>query len=203
VTEIGLFPLELVLLPTERVPLHIFEPRYKDLIRECLRSGAEFGLVLQDDQGRREVGTRAAVVEVLQVFDDGRMNVVVEGQDRFRVCGLTPGRSYLTGEVEPLQDDEPDVLAGEADRALTLFRELVEVAGSEVDEPDGTSGSLSFEIASRVDFGTEPKQELLELRSEAARLRQLCGLLSQAVEAVRRERDVRERAATNGKVSHE
>jgi Lon protease-like protein len=202
VSEIGLFPLELVLLPTERVPLHIFEPRYKELIGECLRSGHEFGLVLQDEQGRREIGTRAAVVEVLQVFDDGRMNVVVEGHDRFRLRELTSGRAFLTGDVEPVDDEEDEAAAGDSDRALALFRELLEVAGGDVDEPDGASGSLSFEIASRVDFGIEPKQELLELRSEPARLAHLCDLLERAVEAVQRERDVRERAATNGKVSH-
>src|SRR5438132_6534735 len=146
--EIGLFPLELVLLPTERVPLHIFEPRYKELIGECLRSGDEFGLVLQDEQGRREIGTRAAVVEVLQVFDDGRMNVVVEGHDRFRLRELTSGRAFLTGDVEPMDDEEEqdEVAAGDAERVLTLFRQLVEVAGGDVDEPDGASGSLSFEI---------------------------------------------------------
>jgi Lon protease-like protein len=208
VTEIGLFPLELVLLPTERVPLHIFEPRYKELVGECLRSGEEFGLVLQDARGRREIGTRAAVVEVLQVFDDGRMNVMVEGHDRFRLRGLTSGRSFLTGDVEPVDDeredadDGVDVAEAEAERALTLFRRLVEVADGEVDEPDGTSGSLSFQIAARIDFGIEPKQELLELRSEPARLRHLCPLLEAAIEAVQREREVRERAATNGKVSH-
>jgi len=202
VSEIGLFPLELVLLPTERVPLHIFEPRYKELIGECLRSGREFGLVLEDVQGRREVGTRAAVVEVLQVFDDGRMNVVVEGHDRFRLRELTSGREFLTGEVEPVADEEDDVPAGETERAMSLFRRLVEAVGEDVDEPDGSSGSLAFEIAARVDFGTEPKQELLELLSEPARLDQLCTLLEGALEAVQREREVRERAATNGKVSH-
>ncbi len=201
-TEIGLFPLELVLLPTERVPLHIFEPRYKELIGECLRSGEEFGLVLQDEQGRREIGTRAAVVEVLQVFDDGRMNVVVEGHDRFRLRELTSGREFLTGAVEPVDDEEDEAPAEEVDRALSLFGTLVEIAGSEIDEPDGSTGPLSFEIAARVDFGIEPKQELLELLSERARLRQLCELLEAAIEAVRREREVRERAATNGKVSH-
>ncbi len=201
-SEIGLFPLELVLLPTERVPLHIFEPRYKELIGECLRSGHEFGLVLQDERGRREIGTRAAVVEVLQVFDDGRMNVVVEGHDRFRLRELTSGRAFLTGDVEPVDDEEDEAPAADSDRALTLFRQLVEVAGGDVDEPDGTSGSLSFEIASRIDFGIEPKQELLELRSEPARLKHLCELHERAVEAVQREREVRERAATNGKVSH-
>jgi Lon protease-like protein len=202
VTEIGLFPLELVLLPTERVPLHIFEPRYKELIGECLRSGEEFGLVLEDEGGRREIGTRAAVVEVLQVFDDGRMNVVVEGHDRFRLRELTSGRAFLTGDVEPVDDEEDDAAETESDRALSLFRNLVEVAGGEIDEPDGSTGPLSFEIAARVDFGIEPKQELLELLSEPARLQHLCGLLEGAIVAVQREREVRERAATNGKVSH-
>jgi Lon protease-like protein len=202
VAEIGLFPLELVLLPTERVPLHIFEPRYKELIGECLRSGDEFGLVLEDEQGRREIGTRAAVVEVLQVFDDGRMNVVVEGHDRFRLQELTVGRDFLTGEVEPVHDEDPDAQATDSERALVLFRRLVEAVGEDVDEPDGRSGSLAFEIAARVDFGIEPKQELLELLSESERLRQLSELLEGAIEAVRREREVRERAATNGKVSH-
>ena len=201
-SEIGLFPLELVLLPTERVPLHIFEPRYKELIGECLRSGREFGLVLQDEQGRREIGTRAAVVEVLQVFEDGRMNVVVEGHDRFRLLELTSGRAFLTGDVEPVDDEEAEASPTDSERALALFRQLVELVDGEVEEPDGATGSLSFEIASRVDFGIEPKQELLELRSEPARLRQLCELLEGAVEAVRREREVRERAATNGKLSH-
>jgi Lon protease-like protein len=203
VTEIGLFPLELVLLPSERVPLHIFEPRYKQLIGECLRSGTEFGLVLEDDQGRREIGTRAAVVEVLQMFDDGRMNVVVEGHERFRLCELTSGREFLTGEVEPVDDEEDEALPVDAERAMTLFHQLVEATGEQVEEPDGSSGVLSFELASRIDFGLEPKQELLELRSEPERLRQLIDLMARAVVAVRREREVRERAATNGKVSHE
>jgi Lon protease-like protein len=201
VTEIGLFPLELVLMPTERVPLHIFEPRYKELIGECLRSGEEFGLVLEDESGRREIGTRAAVVEVLQVFDDGRMNVIVEGHDRFRLRELTSGQVYLTGHVEPVDDDEAEAAEAEIEQALALFRQLVEAASSDVDEPDDSSGPLSFQIAARVDFGSEPKQELLELRSEPERLRHLCPLLEGAIEAVHREREVRERAATNGRVS--
>jgi len=200
VTEIGLFPLELVLVPTERVPLHIFEPRYKELIGECLRSGDEFGLVLEDEQGRREIGTRAAVVEVLQVFDDGRMNVVVEGRERFRLVELTDGRAFLTGEIESI-DDEPDPPA-EADvqQALAIFRRLVEIAEAEVDEPDAGSEALSFELAARVDFGVELKQELLELRSERGRLRRLAEILERAVEAMTLEKEVRERAAGNGKV---
>ncbi len=201
-TEIGLFPLELVLLPTERVPLHIFEPRYKELIGECLAENDEFGLVLEDESGRREIGTRAAVLEVLQVFDDGRMNVVIEGRERFRLVEETGGRSFLTGEVEPVEDEEDEPPAAEnVERTLELFRRLAEVAEADVDEPDASSPALSFELAGRVDFGTELKQELLELRSERGRLRRLAELLDHAVQAVTLEREVRERASGNGKVS--
>ena len=76
--EIGLFPLPLVLVPGEQAPLHIFEPRYRELIGECLDHGNKFGLVLEDEQGMRDVGVSCAVVEVTDHFDDGRLNVVVE-----------------------------------------------------------------------------------------------------------------------------
>src|SRR5512146_3116487 len=100
--ELGLFPLELVLLPTERIPLHIFEPRYKELIRECLDEEREFGLVLDRGEETAEVGTRAGVVQVLQVLPDGRMNIVVEGRGRFRIVEPTEGRSFLTAAVDPV-----------------------------------------------------------------------------------------------------
>src|SRR5207247_5114924 len=99
VPEIGLFPLELVLLPTEKVPLHVFEPRYKELIGECLAESRDFGLVLADADGLRGVGTRAAVVEVARVYEDGRLDVVVEGGERFRVLEMTSRRSFQAGRV--------------------------------------------------------------------------------------------------------
>ncbi len=202
--EIGLFPLELVLLPGERVPLHIFEDRYRELVGECLNQGRDFGLILENDDGLREVGTRTAIVQLIDTFEDGRMNVLVEGRDRFRLVELTEGRSFMTAEVEPLEDDDDPPSAEEVARAAEIFRRLVAVAEAEdIEEPDEGSPQLSFQIASRVDFGHDLKQELLELRSESARLRRLSELLEQAVEALVRERDVRQRASGNGKVSAE
>lgn len=200
--EIGLFPLDLVLVPSERVPLHIFEPRYRELVGECIAEGSLFGIVLEDEDGRRDVGTLAAVVDVVHTFDDGRMNIVVEGRERFSVASWTDGRSYPTGAVETLEDSD-DAKADPADvnRALELFRKLADVASAEVDEPDGTSGSLAFEIAAHVDFGTTPKQDLLELRSERNRLHRLTELLDAALAAMTREREVKERAQTNGRVT--
>jgi Lon protease-like protein len=200
--EIGLFPLELVLFPTERVPLHIFEPRYKELIGECLDEDREFGLVLADAGGRRDVGTRAAVVKVLQVFDDGRLNIVIEGRDRFRIVGETGGRSFATGEVEPLEDAQDPPSDDDVSRAVELFGQLLEIAEAEgVEPPTPGAEALSFELAARVDFGADVKQEILELCSERERLRRLAQLFEAAVRALSLEKEVRERAAGNGKVS--
>jgi len=199
--EIGLFPLEMVLLPTERVPLHIFEPRYRELIGDCLARDADFGLVLADERGLREIGTRARVAEVLERFPDGRLNIVAEGRERFRVLELTGGRSFQTAQVDELAD-EADGPADEAvERGLALFGELCEATESEVDEPDPALGHLSYQLAARVDFGAEVKQQLLELRSEPKRLDIVCELLEGAIKTVTLEREVRDRASGNGKVS--
>jgi Lon protease-like protein len=199
VSEIGLFPLDMVLLPTERVPLHIFEPRYKELIGECLSEEREFGLLFGDREGLREVGTRAAVLEVVERFPDGRLNIVIEGRERFRLVGLTEGRSFATGEVEPLADEGGVSEREQRETALDLYRRLAELVEAEVDELEPDSGVLSFELASRVDFGVERKQELLELTSEPERLACVADLLGNAIDAIQLERELAGRAAMNGR----
>ena len=205
VAEIGLFPLALVLAPTERVPLHIFEPRYKELIGECIADAEPFGLLLEDDAGRRDIGTLAGV-------QGGRARVRRRAHEHPR-----RGRGPLPGHGVDRRPLVPHRRGGAArgrgrprrrtrrapSEALALFRQLADVADAEIEEPDGASGSLAFEIAAHVDFGTQPKQELLELRSERERLRRLTELLEQALAAMTREREIRERAATNGRVSLE
>jgi Lon protease-like protein len=200
--ELGLFPLPLVLVPTERIPLHIFEPRYEELIGESLESGSEFGIVFAPGDGAvHEIGTRATVTEVLEVLEDGRMNVVVEGGERFRLLELTTGRSFQTGVVEPVDDEDEPVLPDEAQQALELFRRLAAVAESDVDIPDLKAPQLDFQLASRIDFGVDAKQELLATTSPRRRMTRLIELLEQATEAVRLERRLRERASGNGKVA--
>lgn len=201
-SELGLFPLPIVLVPTERIPLHIFEPRYLELIIECNESNEEFGLVLATGDGAvHEIGTRAAVLEVLEVLDDGRLNVVVEGRERFRLLELTGGRSFKTAVVEPVADEPEPPDPAAAERALELFRELAKIAESDVDVPTVDSELLDFELAARVDFGTDAKQELLASTSPRTRMTRLVELLELSIEAVRRERQLRELAGRNGKVS--
>ncbi len=198
--DIGLFPLPMVLLPTEQVPLHIFEDRYRELIDECLADESAFGLLYADAEGLKEVGTEAAVIEVLTRFDDGRLNILVEGGDRFRVHELTSGRSFQTGSTSPVLDDSGPAEAETIERALELFERLRELTASEVEVPSEDSLQLSFELAARVELEPEVKQELLEATSEPDRLDRVCDLLVDAAVTVERHRRAAERAATNGKV---
>ncbi|HEY2373408.1 MAG TPA: LON peptidase substrate-binding domain-containing protein [Gaiellaceae bacterium] len=196
--EIGLFPLGIVLLPTERVPLHIFEPRYLELIGECLDDDSEFGLVYADEDGVREIGTRARVSEVLERFDDGRLNIVVDGGERFRVEKLTRGRSFMTAEVQPVDDELALPSAEAAGRAAGSFRALATLAGAEPDELDESSPILSYELAAQVELAPGAKQGLLESLSEDDRLERVIELLDGARKLLIAARELGERAKQNG-----
>jgi Lon protease-like protein len=200
--ELGLFPLPIVLLPTERIPLHIFEPRYRELIEECIETGTDFGLVLTDGEGAvHEIGTRATVAQVLERLDDGRLNIVVEGGDRFRLLELTSGRAFTTGIVEEVEDEDDPAPASEVVRAVEVFTALASEAESDVDIPDPDSPLLDFELAARVDFAPDAKQELLASTSPGGRMTRLIELLEIALQAVKIEKALRERAGKNGKVT--
>jgi ATP-dependent Lon protease len=200
--ELGLFPLPIVLLPTERIPLHIFEPRYRELIEECIETGTDFGLVLTDGEGAvHEIGTRASVAQVLERLDDGRLNIVVEGGERFRLLELTSGRSFTTGIVEAVEDEDEPAPTSDVLRVVEVFTALASEAESDVDIPDPDSPLLDFELAARVDFAPDAKQELLASTSPGGRMSRLIELLEIALQAVKIEKALRERAGKNGKVT--
>jgi Lon protease-like protein len=199
--EIGLFPLAAVLVPGELMPLHIFEERYKRLLRDCEHESQEFAILYADDDGAREVGCTAEVVEVTERFDDGRLNLVVRGGEIVRVLELTRGRMYLTGRVEPVAEEEDDA-AGEAAAALALYQQVAAATGNEPD-PALTAGldRVSYAIAARVEFPAEEKLRLLEERSERARLMVIVELLARGLENLAAAAEIRDRAHTNGKVA--
>jgi Lon protease-like protein len=143
-SELGLFPLGVVLLPTERLPLHIFEERYQELIEECLEQDTEFGLVYADSDGIRDVGTRARVAEVLTRFEDGRLNILVEGGERFQVDELTDGRSFHTAEVSPITDADDAAEAEAIQQAMRIFGVLRDVTESDVDATGSVAPQLSY-----------------------------------------------------------
>jgi Lon protease-like protein len=162
----------------------------------------EFGLALSTGDGAvHEVGTRARIADVLEVLEDGRMNVIVEGGDRFRLLELTTGRAFTTGLVEPLTDDDDPADDADVERALEVFAELAAVAESDVDIPGPSSPTFDWELSARVDFGVEAKQELLAMTSPRRRMVRLVEVLETSLEALRAEQVLRERAGRNGKVS--
>ena len=196
-----IFELPVVLLPGELMPLHIFEERYKRMIGHCLDTEEPFGIVFRDDDGSaRRIGCTARVTEVLERFDDGRMDIVVTGEEPFRVLERFEAEEYPAGEVETVGlEDEPDDEAA-AEAARNAFAELVErVSGNEL-ETDELAASDAYAIASRVELPVETKQRLLELRSEDERMRTLGAALDTLIETLARSREIAERAKMNGKV---
>ena len=198
--EIGLFPLPIVLLPTEVVPLHIFEERYRELIGECLERGSEFGIVLTEDDGMRDIGTTAVVSDLLEKMDDGRLNILVKGRERFRLAELTEGRTFQTGSIELLDEDAMPADSAGTELLLEAFHELAAAADTEVRELDTDPDGLSFRLAARVELDVAIKQELLEIESERARVERLTEVFQVAQAGASRQAVARDRAPTNGRV---
>lgn len=199
-SDIPLFPLNVVLMPGTPQPLHIFEDRYKQMINECLEDETEFGMVLADDSGTREVGCTAKIVELIERYDDGRLVVMVEGSRRFKLNNVLTGKPYYVGDVEYIDEDGEEDVGGLAEECIELLERVVEAAtegsvGIEIEPP---YRNLSFAIAGRIEFDLETRQQILELPTERERLEKVKELLSAAAERLERERRVRKVAQTNG-----
>ncbi|MDQ3588120.1 MAG: LON peptidase substrate-binding domain-containing protein [Actinomycetota bacterium] len=197
-----LFPLDLVLLPGEVMPLHIFEQRYRTMIGECLESESEFGIVWLGDGVLHEVGCTVAVNEVMEKMDDGRMNILVQGVRPFRLQRRVDDMDYPAGDILLL--DEEEAVGDEETSAAARqgYADLVErVTDSRPDE-DHLVGLDAYAMASTIAFENDAKQELLELRSESERLGRLATLCKRALERYDYAEQALERARSNGKVHH-
>jgi ATP-dependent Lon protease len=203
-SEMPIFELPLALLPGEQLPLHIFEERYKRMIGRSVDEGEPFGIVLRDDDGARSVGCTARVEEVLERFDDGRMNVVVSGQEPFKVLDRFEAPEYPAGEVELIdEDDGPPIDEDSASAARDAFAELAERATGERPEPEELDGASAYAIAARIELPADTKQKLLELRDEDERMELLANALGAVEAALERAEEAAERASGNGKVHFE
>jgi Lon protease-like protein len=200
VDRFPLFPLGIVLLPSEVVPLHIFEERYKAMIGECLASDGDFGIVWLSDDGLREVGCTARVTQVLAEFDDGRSNILVAGGHPFRLVRRIDDMAYPAGEVEMIEDsDEPfdDSLAAEAHER---YADLVELVTDERPSADDLEDLDAYGMAATIEFDSESKQELLELRSEQERLTFVRDLFVKTMKRLAQAEEAGELARSNGRI---
>jgi Lon protease-like protein len=211
-----LFPLGIVALPSERIPLHIFEDRYRRMIERCLAAEPgsperEFGIVWLSDEELKDIGCACEIERVLERMDDGRLNILARGTRPFRLLERQDELPYPAGVVEFLDDEEPGDAApdvADADAApepdaadaRELYRELVEQATDRELSAEELELMDAYEMAATVEFAIDSKQELLELRSERERLRLLATLLGAALERLALIDRAQTRARSNGKV---
>ena len=196
---IPLFPLQLVVFPRVHLPLHIFEDRYKEMVGDAIRDGAEFGIVLAKEDGILNAGCTVMVEKVLEMYPDGRMDILTCGQRRFEIVSLNEEKEYLQAEVEFFDDDDLAPVPAELrDRALSNYRALSRLASARGhSDPDLEDRQVSFQVAQTV-----PDLDFLSMilrdRSESARLRQFNQYLAEYLPRQRSIERMKELAPTNG-----
>ena len=181
-----LFPLDLVLLPGVPLPLHVFEPRYKEMIAECLDEKKPFGIVRASSEGVADIGCTAEIVEVTKRYDDGRMDILTRGVERFEVLHVHEDRSFLQAEFTVI-DDEPGHAPSEMIReAVRLHAEIVKLAGADAEGPEEGADQLSFLLAGSLPLDLDFKQKLLTTLSEPKRLQAVVSYLQAVLPGLRR-----------------
>jgi Lon protease-like protein len=200
VRDFPLFPLGLVALPTELIPLHIFEERYKTMIERCLDEESEFGIVWMAEDGLRPIGCACEIAEVIERMEDGRINLIARGTRPFRIEARQDELAYPAGTVEFLDDRVEDPDAEAASAAHEAYAELVNEATDRTPDMDEIGAMSAYQMAATVEFGLDAKQGLLDLRSESARLRLVARLFRAAIKRLDFVNRAQARARSNGRV---
>ena len=196
---IPLFPLQVVVFPRTRLPLHIFEERYKKMVSEAVRDASEFGIVLAKEKGIVNAGCTVAVEKLLQIYPDGRMDILTRGRRRFEIQSLDEEMEFLRAQVDFFDDEDfepaPPELRAEALEQFRVLRELQSAEGH--GEADLEDPQLSFQLAQNLpdlDF----LSGLLRRRSELARLRELNRYLASYIPRQKTIQHVKTVAPRNG-----
>ena len=205
-----LFPLELVLLPEEALPLHIFEERYREMIGSCLQAkisgsgGQAFGVVLANGREISNLGCTAQIVNVTRKYDDGRMDILTVGRRRFEILLMNEEKPYLRASVEFFEDEGPDTPGDtDAEKAIGLFREIMQRLHRSPEMPVHLPKPyryLSFRLAASLPLTLEFKQKLLSLRNEQERLQDLVNTMQQLIQRITLDQVSRQKAGGNGNV---
>lgn len=197
--SLPLFPLGEVLYPGERLPLHIFEDRYRTMVARCLEGSEPFGIVLFDDGKMANVGCTARIAEVTARYEDGKMDILVRGEQRFRVGEIRQEFAYLTADVELLDDPEEPSASEMKERAITQHMKLLELAGRTV-RPSlyQDVSEVSFVMAHNAGLTLRQRQEVLELRGENERIAYLVDHFEGIIPRVEQMEDIRRKVRSNG-----
>jgi Lon protease-like protein len=200
ISDFPLFPLGIVALPEEVIPLHIFEERYKTMMNECIDEEREFGIVWLSDDGLRDIGCACRIEQVLERMDDGRMNLLARGTRPIRVLERQGHLAYPAGVIEYVEDRDDEVDPELVQGARDAYAELVMRATDREPTEEELADMSAYAMAATVDFGLDAKQGLLDLRSENARLRLVARLFRAAMKRLDFVDRAQARARSNGKV---
>jgi Lon protease-like protein len=200
VSLLPIFPLDVVLFPGAPLPLHIFEPRYKELITECMTQKTPFGMVRARENALAEVGCTAVILDVNKTYADGRFDISTEGGQRFAVRQLNQERSFLRAEVVFFDDEPSQVSKTENDTVIHLHQQLFEVLGQHI-EVEKTYPSLSFQLANELPVDLDFKQSILEMKSEAERVETLIEYYRATIPKVEKTMRARDKASGNGHIT--
>lgn len=198
--RIPLFPLELVLFPGTQLPLHIFEPRYKEMVKLCLDQRCVFGVVLTRSGEIAETGCTAEITEVVRQYPDGRMDILTRGMRVFRIRRILGERAYSEGLVEYLEEATTSGLDKSPARLLEAFHrchELIYHQRLDLNEVD-CGAHLSYQLGTELPVPLDVKQDLLQMRSESDRRARLLAHLEEWAPQLERANRVRNKAASNG-----
>lgn len=180
--------------------MHIFEPRYKELIAECLEEKKVFGMVRAKENAVAEVGCTAAILNVIKEYEDGRLDIAAEGKQRFSILQLNHERSFLQAEVEWFEDEGISAVPqSEAETAIKLHEQLFQILGQTA-EVENNVPALSFYLANELPVDLDFKQAILEMKSEAERLETLIEYYRATIPKVEKTLRAREKAGGNGHV---
>ncbi len=198
--RIPLFPLDVVLFPGEQLPLHIFEPRYRQMVRDCLDTGSPFGMVLGMPDGVVRVGCTAEILEVIKRYDDGRMDIITVGRERFRVLELFKENPLLEGRIDYLEDREGASEPTRCKELVEMYETCHTLLFADLPRDFGAcpADQLAFAIASVLPVDLLWKQQILELRSEAERQERLLTYLREWAPHLLKQGQLKSRAAGNG-----
>lgn len=198
--RIPLFPLDIVLFPGQALPLHIFEPRYREMTRRCLETQSPFGLIFEHDGKIARTGCSALIVKVLKEYEDGRSDILTAGQSAFRLVRTHDQKAYLEGDVEYLEEDFSGVDPAVSSSLEELGNQCHRLLYGENAPPFETEGgiSLAYHLASELPVSTAVRQELLGTRSESERQTRLYAHLEEWYPQLQRRDRIRGKAGGNG-----
>lgn len=197
---IPLFPLDLVLFPGIPLPLHIFEPRYKEMVGECIAQKSPFGMVRVQENAVAEIGCTAEIVNVVKRYPDGRFDIVTQGKRRFEVVALDQERSFLRAEVLFVDDEPSSPTQQNQERVRELHEEMMELLGGDRKMPGTDEVQLSYRLAAAIPTDLDFKQTLLGIRSEGERVRLLIEYYEAVIPKITQNMEARRKAGRNGHV---